>query len=76
MVLRIIHRQGKAVPSAEQMQALRSFAAREGRYWKSVLRESWMNGQYPNEDEAGHLQTLRNTFGPSWLVRFSLKEGR
>lgn len=49
-------------PDAEEIEALRTFAAGEGRTWKSKLRQMWMNAYYPGYDEiSGHLQMLRNS---------------
>jgi len=61
-------------PNEKQVQALREFAAAHGRNWKSVLRQSWMTGDYSNapNDTAVYLQQVRNNFGPTWLVRFRL----
>jgi hypothetical protein len=61
-------------PTTEQLQALKDFARLHGRTWKSQLRESWMSGIYPFGVDTASLQQVRNGFGPSWLVRFSLKE--
>lgn len=63
-------------PNAEQIEALKQFAAANGRTWKSALRHCWETGRY--NDYSGTqrcdlLQQIRNGFGPSWLVRFSLK---
>jgi len=60
----------------EQLAALRAFAARHGRNWKSKLNDCWSTGNYDHghgvsNDEDAELQQIRNTFGPSWLVRFS-----
>lgn len=55
--------------------ALRKYAAAHGRCWKQDLRQSWMTGQYYLADDEGTLQRIRNNFGPSWLVRFSLSKG-
>ena len=67
-------------PTAEQLDALRRFAAVNGRTWKSALNTLWMNGAYNNAvlggADPGYLQQIRNSFGPSWLVRFSLKAAR
>lgn len=64
-------------PNADQIQALKQFAAANGRNWKSELNNLWMNGAYRyavmGGADAGLLQQVRNEFGPSWLVRFSLK---
>lgn len=63
--------------TTEQIEALRAYAARYGRTWKSRLNADWMRACYPNIDEVywAPLQQVRNTFGPSWLVSFKL-EGR
>lgn len=65
-------------PNAEQIQALKQFAAANGRTWKSELRDLWMNGAYNYAVLGGAdpacLQQVRNEFGPSWLARFSLKQ--
>jgi hypothetical protein len=67
-------------PSTEQIEALKEFAKVHGRNWKSALREAWMTGNYegiePYGNTAAYLQQVRNTFGPSWLVRFRLDEDR
>jgi hypothetical protein len=63
-------------PTLEQYQAIREWANFYGRNWKAPLRESWITGNYGMfEDIAGPLQQLRNTFGPSWLVKFRLAGG-
>lgn len=54
------------------LQALQSYAANHGRTWKSSLRQCWMTGQYGPSDASNHLQQIRNSFGPSWLVKFRL----
>ncbi len=56
----------------EQLTALRAYAASHGRTWKSQLNHMWMTGQYDADDNSSALQQIRNTFGPSWLVRFRL----
>lgn len=60
--------------SPEQMDAVQRFAAQMGRTWKSELRDAWMTGNYPAGCMSNTLQQIRNAFGPSWLVRFSLKK--
>jgi hypothetical protein len=60
--------------STEQLNALRTFANANGRNWKSSLNDAWSTGRYRNyngTDDEGSLQQVRNTFGPSWLVKFS-----
>lgn len=63
-------------PNAKQIEALRLFASANGRNWKSELNTLWMNGAYSNAVLGGadpaYLQQVRNEFGPTWLVRFSL----
>jgi hypothetical protein len=60
----------------EQLQALRAFASRHGRSWKWQLNVAWTTGLYPSmDDDSGALQQIRNTFGPSWLVRFKFPTG-
>lgn len=58
--------------NSEQSQAIQSFAISNGRNWKSALRQCWMTGIYPADCNAPALQQIRNTFGPSWLVKFKL----
>lgn len=69
-------------PSTEQIAALKGFAAINGRTWKSKLRQAWYDGNYGDHgieqygDMAALLQQVRNTFGPSWLIRFVIaKDG-
>jgi hypothetical protein len=68
----------KNTPNAEQIEALRLFASANGRNWKSELSNLWMNGAYNyavlGGADPGCLQQVRNEFGPSWLVRFSLRK--
>ncbi|WP_018240814.1 hypothetical protein [Ensifer sp. BR816] len=56
--------------TAEEEQALEAYAARHGRYWKSVLNRVWMGG--PPHDDAGTLRRLRNSHGPTWLQSYRL----
>jgi hypothetical protein len=51
--------------TAEQLQALRSFADYAGRNWKSEVRHAWETASMP-----GIIHALRNSHGPTWLVRF------
>jgi hypothetical protein len=63
--------------TAEQLAALKAWATLHGRNWKTPLRDAWMNGIYDDFEGSNYLQQIRNTFGPSWLIRFRLpKEGR
>lgn len=62
-----------ALPSQRQLAALHEFAAANGRIWKSNLNACWQNGNYqdfPGTGQSHLLQQIRNTFGPSWLVRY------
>jgi hypothetical protein len=61
-------------PTAEQIAALRSFAARNGRYWKRELNLKWFNGRDADEPEACYLRQVRNILGPTWLHQFSFKD--
>ena len=60
--------------TADEMDALRRYAAKHGRRWKSVLQEAWLG--HPPYDDTGTLRTLRNTHGPSWLIKFKLPTPR
>ena len=63
------------IPNDEQLQALKDFAAANGRYWKQNLRHCWETGlysHYKGTDRQDLLQQVRNSFGPTWLMRFSL----
>jgi hypothetical protein len=51
----------------EELTALQSYAAYEGRYWKASLLHAWEIASMP-----GLLHKLRNSHGPSWLVQFRL----
>lgn len=52
-----------ALPSAEQVAALRAYAKEHGRTWKSRLLFDWTEGR-----SSGPLQEVRNQLGPSWLM--------
>jgi hypothetical protein len=51
----------------EQLTALQAYAASHGRTWKAQLNYEWQSGT-----AHGPLQQIRNSFGPSWLIRFKL----
>ena len=53
--------------TTEQLSLLRAYAARNGRTWKSELNHAWMTGAIN-----GPVYALRNSHGPSWLVRYKL----
>jgi hypothetical protein len=58
------------IPSTEQIEALKAYAREHGRTWKSQLLADWERAR-----TVGPLQALRNSHGPSWLVRYRLVEG-
>lgn len=59
--------------TAEEVNALRLFAALNGRYWKAALRAIWETTNRRNWDDAETiLYRLRNSHGPAWLSRFRL----
>jgi hypothetical protein len=51
--------------TAEQLQALRSFADYAGRTWKAQIHDAWLRADMP-----GIIHGLRNSHGPTWLVNF------
>lgn len=57
--------------TAIQLDALKSFAARNGRYWKSALRQKWETGVYDSQDDSASLQQIRNSFGCVWLGKYN-----
>ena len=58
--------------TAEQKAALRSYARRNGRFWKRRLWAAWIDGADANEPEGAVLRQIRNTHGPSLLTRIGL----
>jgi hypothetical protein len=56
--------------TAEQQSALVAFATRHGRNWKSALRRLWDTGRDDREPDGPLLRQVRNTLGPSGLVRY------
>lgn len=68
---------GMKTLSPEQLAALRAFADANGARWKSKLYAAWSTGRYRDyagTEAYGYLQQVRNTFGPSWLTRFSFDD--
>lgn len=59
-------------PNEEQLDALRTFAKRHGRQWKSALVNAWAAGSDASEPNGHLLRQLRNRLGPEWLVGFRL----
>jgi len=58
----------------EQLDAIKQFAANEGRCWKATLRSCWRTATYPYHayDTQHLLQQVRNSVGPAWLNKFKL----
>jgi hypothetical protein len=56
----------------QQLEAIRSFALRNGRSWKASLRAAWETGNYETSEFSSELQQVRNSFGPRWLKSFKL----
>ncbi len=50
-----------------QVEALRAYARRHGRSWKTELRAEWMRAS-----AEALLHGLRNSHGPSWLKGYAL----
>ena len=59
-------------PNEQQMEAIKAFAKKYGRYWKSDLGAAWANGRDINEPNGHLLRQVRNNFGPKWLMKFKL----
>lgn len=60
----------------QAMETLSAVKAEHGRRYKAVIREAWETGAYrygAMRKYAGELQTLRNSRGPSWLCRVTVK---
>lgn len=63
----------KPEPTAEQLCALKLYAAENGPVWKSKLAIDWLYSRARVKGEHSPLlQQLRNQLGPSWLVNFQL----
>ena len=63
----------KKEPTAEQLTALRQYAAENGRTWKRELSIDWMNSRAQVRGQlSSELQQVRNQLGPSWLLKFRL----
>lgn len=61
--------------TAEERKAILLYASAHGRTWKDQLRYDWMNACQNLIPAAitHHMQTIRNDFGPTWLVEMRLK---
>lgn len=63
--------------SSAQLAALYTFFVSNGRTWKSKLNDAWSTGRYRDysgTDDVSALQQVRNTFGPTWLTKFSFND--
>ena len=67
--------------TAQELEALQTFAKEQGRTWKSKLSDTYWynariweewNGMECSKDKGYLLHSLRNTHGPSWLADFKL----
>ncbi len=65
-------------PTAEQWQALQSYAAKHGRTWKQQLRDAWLQAciGMPDSEQPWLLQQVRNQFGPRWLSLVDISKER
>jgi hypothetical protein len=59
-------------PTPEQLDALRAFAAKYGRFWKDVLLTKWITGTDANEPNGHLLRQVRNQGGPRYLAGLKL----
>lgn len=55
-------------PTAEQLEAVRAFAARHGSDWREALAQAWWTGRDASQPGGHLLRQVRNTCGPSWLA--------
>ena len=55
----------------EQMNALREYAEHNGRAWRERLIDDWVHGRDGNSPL---LRQVRNTVGPSGLMRIKLEQ--
>jgi hypothetical protein len=73
---RSLHQIGQRImttqPNPEQLQALRAFAASNGRTWKAKLNAAWCNGTDTSNTNGALLRQIRNAFGPQWLITFNI----
>jgi hypothetical protein len=57
-------------PSNQERAVLSATKQRIGRNWKSVVLRAWATGSYGElADHSPELRTIRNTRGPTWLLR-------
>jgi len=66
------------VLTAEDIAALRNFAAEHGPKWKDALHLDWYNARLSHcqdmPERGTILHGLRNNLGPSWLCDFTFAE--
>jgi hypothetical protein len=55
-----------------ELTALIRYARAHGRFWKRDLCDAWSNGRDEREVDASALRRVRNTVGPSGLMKFGL----
>lgn len=53
--------------TTEQAEALKRFAAANGRYWKGELSTLWATGRDASQPDGALLRQIRNNLGPTWL---------
>lgn len=58
--------------TTEEQAALRAWADEHAPRWKAALRLAWETGDYSGSKHEAALQRIRNTLGPSWLVKYRL----
>lgn len=63
----------KKQPTAGQLEALKRFAVRHGRTWKSKLVNVWLSGRDESIPDAALLRQVRNQLGLQWLRMASLE---
>lgn len=56
----------------EQLAALRRYAVKHGRCWKSRLSSDWASGRDAGQQDGSYLRQIRNTLGPAWLMDFRM----
>ena len=60
--------------TANELEAIKGYAAWAGPKWKHRLSIDWMNAG-SRFSGYGPLQAVRNRLGPRWLVKFELEDG-
>lgn len=60
------------VLTTEEEAALLAWADDHAPRWKAALRDAWDTGNYGGSEHDAALQRIRNTLGPSWLVKYRL----